>query len=69
MTHPLDRREEIPKCVQNVNDSTFLLESVLIISLLRKKSEAGIQIQSPIIIFVTSYFVTSYLVLYADQYL
>ena len=44
MTHPLDRRKIMPKCVQNVNDPTFLLENVLIISLLHRKSEAGIQI-------------------------
>ena len=30
VTHPSDRREIMPKCVQNVNDPTFLLESVLI---------------------------------------
>ncbi|KAL5472993.1 hypothetical protein EMCRGX_G027433 [Ephydatia muelleri] len=29
VTHPLDRREIMPKCVQNVNDPTFVLENVL----------------------------------------
>ena len=27
VTHPLDRREIMPKCVQNVNDPTFVLTS------------------------------------------
>ena len=65
VTHPLDRREIMPKCVQNVNDPTFVLESVLIISLLYRKSEAGIQIQWAFLTLTTDHhFVTSYLVLY-----
>ena len=44
VTHPSDRREIMPICVQNVNNSTYLVEGELIISFPHRKSEADIQI-------------------------
>ena len=72
VTHPLDRREIMPKSVQNVNDPTFVLESVLIISLLHRKSEAGIQIQWAFLTLTTDHHFCNKLfsiVCVADQYL
>ena len=54
VTHPLDRREIMPKCVQNVNDPTFVLKSVLIISLLHRKSVLS-RYPNPVSIPYTNY--------------